>query len=154
LSPLQTADLLKLMHELAANGAPSDRLLARLVQAYLAPVRATTAFHDWRPLQGDALTVLATLAHASHDPSGAFRAGWRQLLLAGSEPALPDDPGIDALGAALDRLVRSTTAIRRRLVDGAAHALSADGQVSANEAELLRLICEALGQPLPLFRSK
>ena len=153
LSPSQSADFLSLIHELARSGAQTDRLLARLVQAYLAPVRAIAEFHAWRPLQGDALTVLAALAHASHQPVGAFRAGWKHLLLAGSEPALPSDPGIDAVGAALDRLVRASAAIRRRLVDAAAHAISADGQVSASEAELLRLVCETLGQPLPLFRN-
>lgn len=153
LSPQQTADFLSLVHELARDGVQSDRLMARLVQAYLAPIRAITEFYAWRPLQGDALAILATLAHASHDPSGAFRAGWQRLLLPGSEPALPSDPGIDALGTALNRLARASAAIRRRLVDAAAHAISADGQVTASEAELLRLVCETLGQPLPLFRN-
>lgn len=152
LTPSQADAFLATLDEVARHGDANDRLVVRLVRAHLATVRPATDFHAMKPLLGEVTTVIAALAWASSTPETAFRAGWCRLLQPGAAPALPADPGIDALGAALDRLARANAAIRRRVVDAAGHAVAADGTVDPREAELLRLVCECLALPLPLFR--
>lgn len=152
LTPGQAETFLATLDEVARHGDANDRLVVRLVRAHLATVRPPTDFHAMKPLVGDVTSVLAALAWASSAPETAFRAGWGRLLQPGAVPTLPADPGIDALGAALDRLARANAAIRRRVVDAAGHAVAADGSVDPREAELLRLACECLALPLPLFR--
>lgn len=152
LTPTQADAFLATLDEVARQGDANDRLVVRLVRAHLATVRPPTDFHAMKPLLGEVTTVIAALAWASSGAETAFRAGWGRLLQPGAVPALPADPGIDALGAALDRLARANAAIRRRVVDAAGHAVAADGKVDPREAELLRLVCECLALPLPLFR--
>lgn len=148
----QRDQLLTLVDDLATMAGPTDRLAARLIRAFLIAERPHPDFHALKPLLPDITTALAVIARASTDAPAAFSAGWNRLMVPGAVPALPADPGSDALGGALDRLVRANAAIRRRIVDAVAHTVAADGQVSPSEAELLRLTCAALGTPLPLFR--
>ena len=152
LTSAQRDQMLSLVDDIASMAGPTDRLAARLIRTFLIAERPHPDFHALKPLLPDITTALAVIAYASTEPSIAFNAGWSRLLVAGAVPAMPADPGSDALGKALDRLVRANGAIRRRIVDAVAHTVAADGQVSPFEAELLRLTCAALGTPLPLFR--
>lgn len=148
----QRAHVLTLVDDTARLATSSERLAARLVRAFLSDKPVRIEFNSLTPLMPDIVATLTVIAHASTTPATAFAAGWNCLLAPSPVPELAADPGGEALGAALDRLVRANAAIRRRVVDAVAHTVAADGRVSPTEAELLRLTCAALGSPLPLFR--
>ena len=57
--------------------------------------------------------------------------------------------GLRALDAALNRLAEASPGVKRRVVDAAAFAISADGMVQPDEAEILRALCAALDIPIP-----
>lgn len=98
----------------------------------------------------EAALVLSHVARvgAEDGPAAAhaFAAGWGQLGLAprGFEPP---DPA--RLGPALDALSGLAPLERRRLLQGAAAAIAADREVRTAEAELFRLLGEALEVPVP-----
>ncbi len=106
---------------------------------------------------GDAETELCDLfsvvAQFGHDDiEGGRRAyvfGLNEVL-PGMKPvyAPPADWAL-ALDRALPRLDLLTPAGKEMVVRGLTHAISADGVVSVNEAELLRTVCAALHCPLP-----
>lgn len=106
---------------------------------------------------GDAVAELcdlfAVLAEYGHeDGEGARRAYVLGLheVLPGIKPvyAPPQDWAL-ALDRALPKLDLLTSAGKEMVVRGLTHAISADGMVSVNEAELLRTVCAALHCPLP-----
>jgi hypothetical protein len=103
------------------------------------------------PLIEDCRVLLSALSTAGRgDTPTAFRAACPLLLVPGAIPDLaPTD--LTAVTTALGRLRRSNGAIKRRLVAACAQAVAADGQVDPAEAELLRLVCDGLGCPLPAF---
>ncbi len=152
LGAAQTADFLAVLGRAVRDGQPIDRLLERLVRAHLAPTAAPVTFTSWKPVTGDVLRLLRVVAWQSGDPAGSLAAAWDRLLIPGPRPAAEADPGLDALGGAFDRLLRTPPALRRRLADAIAHGISADGRVEPGEAEVARVACELLGMPLPLFR--
>jgi len=55
------------------------------------------------------------------------------------------------VGLALDRLSLASFKVRERVIDAAAHCALADGVVTVEEAELLRLVAVSLDCPLPPF---
>jgi len=104
------------------------------------------------------LALLARVGNPS-DAQGAeraFRMGAGRLAGAWPQAA---SLGPDALGAAtladlgqlLDGLAGCTYAVKNVALDAAAHVVLADGQVTVDEAELLRLVAFALDCPLPPF---
>ncbi|HEY2871653.1 MAG TPA: TerB family tellurite resistance protein, partial [Reyranella sp.] len=102
------------------------------------------------PLLPDIATILAALAETGGDEN-AYDAGMSRL--GAPETAERPAPGLDLrrLEQALSRLDQSSPAIKRRLIDAAAHTVAADGVVREEEAELLRAICATLGVPMPLL---
>lgn len=54
-----------------------------------------------------------------------------------------------AVGAALDKLARSTPAIKKQFLTAALEVVSSDGHITAGEAELLRALADSLDCPLP-----
>jgi Zn-dependent protease with chaperone function len=148
----QRGTWLELVSATTRLGEPTTRLLGHLIQSYFISQRPPPDFHSFAPLLTDLATALGVIAQASGEPAVAFAAGWARLEIAGPPPGLPPDGDVDALSTALGRLNRANGAIRRRIVDAIAHTIAADGRVSAQEAELLRLSCTSLGTPLPLFR--
>ena len=127
-------------------------VLAQVLLLRLRPPEASpTIFHAMTPLIEDCRVLLSALSTAGRgDTPTAFRAAWPLLLVPGAIPDLaPTD--LTAVTTALGRLRRSNGAIKRRLVAACAQAVAADGQVDPAEAELLRLVCDGLGCPLPAF---
>lgn len=143
---------LQLVRDTVRLGEPTTRLIADLVHGFFVDQRPPADFHSFQPLLADLTTALGVIAHASSEPAAAFVAGWARLQIAGATPSLPTSGDLDTLCVALTRLTRANAAIRRRIVDAVAHTIAADGRVSPQEAELLRLSCTSLGTPLPLFR--
>ena len=65
-------------------------------------------------------------------------------------PAARFGLAVTHVDAALNRLADAAPGVKRRVVDAAAYAVSADGVVQADEAALLRAVCAALDVPLPV----
>ena len=127
-------------------------VLARLVLVHLRPRQTSVVnYQAMTPLAADCAVLLGALAAAgSGDVQVAYEAAWRELLLPG---AVRPRPAVDlaAVDAALARLRQANGAIKRRLVTACAQAVAADGRVDPAEAELLRLVCDSLDCPLPVF---
>src|SRR5690606_7846104 len=84
----------------------------------------------------------------------AFRAGAE--LLESYAPQLrlqlrsPAACGLQAVGAALDRLEQAGPLVKQVVLDACGRTTLADGVVSDAEAQLVRAIADALGTPLPV----
>jgi hypothetical protein len=99
---------------------------------------------------------LSALANVSSADDGeikkAFAAGAPYLRAPDNVPLelLPrEECGVDALGAALDRLTLAVPIIKKNLITACAHVVGADGVILETEAELLRAITDTLDCPLP-----
>jgi Zn-dependent protease with chaperone function len=97
--------------------------------------------------------VFAVVAEYGHDDAvGARRAyalGLHEVLPQAKAEYLPPREWALALDRALPRLDLLVPAGKEMVVRGLTQAISADGMVSVNEAELLRTVCAALHCPLP-----
>ena len=98
----------------------------------------------------DLFSVVAEYGH--DDIEGARRAyvlGLNEVLPNMKPVYAPPADWALALDRALPKLDLLTPAGKELVVRGLTHAISADGIVSVNEAELLRTVCAALHCPLP-----
>ena len=115
-------------------------------------------FAAMRPLLGDASVLVTAMALAGADDSAGareafdigrqrFGTAWRDgVTFVGA-----DHCTFGAIDRALTRFSLSSPAIKQRVVDAAAHAVTADERVTVAEAELLRTFADALACPLPPF---
>ncbi|BAM04975.1 M48 family metallopeptidase [Phycisphaera mikurensis] len=96
-------------------------------------------------------TVLAALCSAAGDPAAAFAAAAEALRRAGGPaPAPPAEPLTrERFGAALERLARLRPGGKRAVLAACTAAVKEDGVTDRQEAELLRVVAEAMGIPLP-----
>jgi Zn-dependent protease with chaperone function len=121
--------------------------------------RARARLYSLRAVAGDAAALLSVLAWEGNDDSDlarmAFLAGLqrmkpgrtrRPLRMLGREAAT-----LRALDGALNALADSNPAVKRRVLDACAWAVSQDGKVTVREAELLRAVADALDCPMPPF---
>jgi Zn-dependent protease with chaperone function len=134
--------------------AVTRTLLRRLAAGRVAPPRATIRAPG--EVAGECQAVLSCLArHGGSDEVGAQRAyaaGAARLGLPTRWGLLPDAGcALDRVAAALDRLRATVPALRERILDACAHCVLADASVTMAEAELLRVVADALDCPLPPF---
>jgi hypothetical protein len=107
------------------------------------------------PLVSSLSGLLSTLAHAGGNENrsiDAFRSAAIELF--GPEGSrielLPREQcGLKVIDAALDQLVAASPAIKRRVIEACALCIGVDQRVSIEEAELLRVISDALDCPMP-----
>lgn len=117
------------------------------------------AFESVKPLIPDMTALLAQIARAGNPADAnaaraAFEAGVARIAdLAAAKPTYEhaERPAWDRVGRALDRLAQASFEIRGTFIDAAAHTAFADGHVTVNEADLLRVVASALACPLPPF---
>jgi Zn-dependent protease with chaperone function/uncharacterized tellurite resistance protein B-like protein len=110
-------------------------------------------------LQADAAVLLSTLAALGHrdDPAAAgeaFRHGASQIegqTWATLAPLPLEECGLERIDAALDRFSEGTPLVKRQIVHACGRTVMADGQVTSDEAELIRAIADAIGCPIPPF---
>lgn len=94
--------------------------------------------------------VVAQCGHESADEaSRAYTAGMREVLPRSLRPFSAPEDRFAALDRAFPRLDRLVPAAKELVVRGLTRAISEDGAVTVDEAELLRAICAALHCPLP-----
>lgn len=96
-------------------------------------------------------TVLAAMASAAADPAAAFVAATRALQEAGGVVARPPTEPLTRarFGAALERLATLRPAGQRAMLAACTAAVQEDDRIDREEAELLRVVAEAMGIPLP-----
>ena len=98
----------------------------------------------------DLFSVIAKYGHDNADAARrAYVLGLNEVLPNAKPSYAPPEDWTTALDRALPKLDLLTLAGKEMVVRGLTHAISADGVVSVNEAELLRTVCAALHCPLP-----
>jgi hypothetical protein len=132
--------------------------LTRLIGHYLADsvaprARSKPGRAPVRAVEDAALTLLAVVAAAGNqDPNAAaqaFAAAVGRLLPGRSVPYVPPTDPWQALDAGWDALDGLDPRNKQVLVESVVAAVSADGVLTAAEAELLRTTCGLLRCPLP-----
>ena len=61
----------------------------------------------------------------------------------------PSECDLNELDLSLSVLVNVAPNLKRKLIEAATEAVSVDGYLEVQEAELLRAICDVLGCPMP-----
>jgi hypothetical protein len=110
------------------------------------------------PLMPSCVGLLSTLAYAGtrdeQQAASAFQQGVK-LLLEHSQPTpamLPkSECGLKAVDTALNQLVDAIPGVKKRAIAACATCIGADGKVTVEEGELLRIISDALDCPMPLL---
>jgi Zn-dependent protease with chaperone function len=139
------------LFEYAVQRLVFKRLLPRLELKPASAVKYTTL----DPLLSALSGLLSTLAHAgtrdASEAARAFQLGIEQLPEAGARVKLlpRDQCGLPVLDAALDQLAGSSPSIKKRVIEACAASIAADGQVTVQEGELLRVIADSLECPMP-----
>ena len=99
--------------------------------------------------------LLSALAHAGSSDeasvAGAFTKGMKRLFgEEGQVGLLPHDKcGLPVVDAALDRLAGAAPNAKKRILEACAECIAADGHITVEEGELLRVISDALDCPMP-----
>jgi Zn-dependent protease with chaperone function len=97
--------------------------------------------------------LLSMLAHAGHRDeqaaAQAFEAAREALGLPDARMRRVDQADLGSLDAALTDLEEAAPRIKQRVLEAVVACITADRQVTANEAELLRAVSASLGVPMP-----
>lgn len=131
----------------------------RLEASHGAGGRRVAQYYTLTPLRNDVVLLLSHLAHAGHDEIAAAELAFREgvdclknaTIRKKAQLMAESRCSFEALDAALDRIAQTTNAVKQKIVDATAHCVLADKEVTAEEAELLRAICEVIDVPLPPF---
>ncbi len=146
------ADKRTTLFEFAVSRFIAKRLVARLHPQRAKPIshRPATEFRD---AFGIVLSTLAKVGNAN-DPTTAFQLGLQALDEHGAglksiSMSASEQLSVPALDQALDQLELASPKARRSMLAAFTACISADRQVSVQEGELLRVIADALGSPVP-----
>lgn len=132
-----------------------QKLLARSLGLARNPASAVVNVYSFNAVVSEIAVVLSALAHVSStDPAAAtnaFAAGAAQIkLISDRLTYVPAEAcAMPVLDAALDKLATASGPIKQRTLLAAAYVVSADGQVTTCEAELLRAVAAVLDVPMP-----
>jgi len=129
-------------------------LLVRLDRHFFKTPPPRVRYPALNGLRAEMSILLSGLAHAgSSDDQQALRAFTQAAEMLGIGPPLELQPrdafSLREVGEALDKVVESSSVIKKRLLSAALLAISLDGQVTVGEAELLRALGDMLDCPLP-----
>ena len=137
-----------------------EYVLRRAVDRHLEPLFTKAR----RPVRGHALKtllpacrdLLSCLAYWGADEmpeaQAAFDKGWARLGEGGKAGPMPlNEAGLAAFDAALNKLETVSLQGKRKIIEAATACIGADGRVTAEEAEMLRAVADALDCPLPPF---
>ena len=120
-------------------------------QGRAAPPRVRHASLD--ALQGECELLLSVLAHVGHRDAAsverAFERGREALRLPQMRCQPSEALSLPALDRALARLDEAAPEVKRRVLEGAVGCITADRQVTATEAELLRAVSASMSCPMP-----
>ena len=114
-------------------------------------------YHSIIPLLPRCSTVLSGFAHTGHEDTAstehAFRQGAACLKELGKNlKLLPySECNLGEMDTAVAELAQATAPLRMKVVNALAHTVGADGEVTIQEAELLRAFADMLDCPIPPF---
>jgi Zn-dependent protease with chaperone function len=132
-----------------------QRLLARhLAPHFERPEASRVQYYALRGVTEACATLLSSLAHVggSADPAGAFAAGARRLGEDVQLALLPVEAcGLDEVDGALRKLSQLAPRHKRSLVEAIGATIAWDREVTVEEMELLRAVCDTLDVPIPPF---
>ena len=99
--------------------------------------------------------VLSAVAHAGHSDEAeaeqAFAAGAKEIEGARLRFVPRDKAGLGGVRDGLAKLERVSPKIKKALMQGVIASVAFDGKVTVGEGELLRIVADALGLPMPPF---
>jgi Zn-dependent protease with chaperone function len=132
--------------------ALSQALLRRLA-ANFGKKRWLPQHYSLKRLQRPCATLLSALTHVGHatleEARSAFAEAARNLPLEGLSLAAPEECSLDALDEALRVLCTVKPRLKKQILTACAISVSADGNVTVTEGELLRGIADSLDCPMP-----
>lgn len=120
----------------------------------VAGLRSRRATATLLSLRGAVVEYLGMLAFSGSDPDGsahALAAGLKVLTIGGGGLPTSDQVSLDALAKNVDRLATLRDRDRDQLLRAAVAVVQNDSHVSDDEGDLVRVLCDALGAPLPPF---
>jgi Zn-dependent protease with chaperone function len=131
-------------------------LMRNLEPVFGRPNRDPVRYHSLKQVMDSCLPLVALLAWYGNeaDPGRAaadFAAGLQVLGLEPQATALPgksDDP-VGLFEAALEVLRYADGAVKKRVLEACAVAVTANDEVTVEEAELLRAVADSLDCPVP-----
>ncbi|MEM9565303.1 MAG: M48 family metallopeptidase [Actinomycetota bacterium] len=104
-------------------------------------------------LEGDARTLYGVIAHFNSSGADQAQAAFEAALTTAGLPPGPIAPiqelTFDRLDSSLGRLGEMVRSDRQRFVSGATAAVLHDGRTTVEEAELIRVVADAVRQPVP-----
>jgi len=117
------------------------------------PMQRTAKYTDIAQLESECTLILSLLAHCENADSdrkqAAFAAGVGELALE-KAVLLPESAiSLALLNAAMDKLALLKPLVKPRLLKACVACITADGEVSATEAELLRALSAVIDCPMP-----
>jgi Zn-dependent protease with chaperone function len=130
-------------------------LLRHLGPQYGWGVRPKTRFDSPEPLAGPTGVLLSALAQLGQSETrnrerayeqGVRALGWALVI----PPAMPSDRAtLTHVDEALKVLASASPPLKRQILTGCAACIASDGEITLEERELLRAICDALDCPMP-----
>jgi hypothetical protein len=131
-----------------------SRILMRDLDAHDRPARAAHtgrgSFETVRPAVAVLLSTLAYVGHRDDARAAAAFSKGRDILGDTSLRQLPREAsGLRELDRALGSLDGAAPDVKRRVLEAAAACITADEDVSAGEAEMLRAVSATIGVPMP-----
>ena len=115
----------------------------------------TVRYNQIEPLLPTCCGLLSTLAYLGSDDESeaarAFNLGVEKLRVGGvGMELLPHHQcGLKLVDTALDQLAAAAPMVKKRVIESCAACIGADGHVTVEEGELLRIISDSLGCPMP-----
>jgi len=163
LSPPQYAMFRNNLHSLIEADNKIDLFewsLQKIVQTHLdnefenrPPMQRTAIYTGIEQLAPECILVLSLLAYCDHlelqHTEMAFAAGVRELSLANAKLAPESDITLAGLNAAMDKLALLKPLLKPRLLKACVACISANGDISTTEAELLRAFSAVIDCPMP-----
>ncbi|MCG8672198.1 MAG: M48 family metallopeptidase [Pseudomonadales bacterium] len=130
-----------------------------LVEKYLAPRNTTDQpkrqIKSYEKVENAIAVLMAAIVLASEAQPEAQQTIFTQAMSGFSKnnfnQLLVRPPGIETLSDALKLLARLSPLLKQPLVDACVDSILHDEQITPNEANLLRAICERLDCPMPII---
>ena len=129
-------------------------VIHQLDPSFLKNKKPEIRHHNLKTLAGELTVLLSALSHASDKVS---EKAWQAALIPiekvkpdGMELLPPEKCGLKELDAALDELAASANPVKKYIISSVIYCVTADQQVSTEEAELVRAVSEVLDTPIPL----
>ncbi len=134
--------------------AVQKMILCHLKPAFSKPRPPQVRYHSLKPLTEECRMLLSCLAHYGVDDEAkktdAFNGAFSRLKTGAKPEFIPRAQlRLKALDAALDKLEKAAPKLKKQILDASVFCVLADGWITVKQAELLRIIADTIGCPIP-----